>query len=111
MRLTFCGPGLKVHHCNDTAEAEAFYAAEAGVSLMPPISPSSAADLGGLKFKERVEVQLRSMSQAIDISISGLGWISVGALVSPRLTFAEMQATIDVWLPERVQMYQRPVMP
>ena len=38
MRLTFVGFGPKVQRCA-TAEAEAFYAANVGGSLTPPLSP------------------------------------------------------------------------
>ena len=101
LRVATCAGGPDV--------ATAMYAEEAGVSLTPPLSRESAQQLGGLQLARRVELQLRESTQAADISISGLGWVSVGALASLR--GGDMSVVIDVWAPKEVQVSLRPPMP
>ena len=91
--------------------AGAHYAAEAGRTLTPPLTAESARQLGGLEMRSRVELELSEMEQACDISISGLGWISVGALASLRASPAGMRCVIEVWVPKGVQVSLRPPMP
>ena len=49
--------------------------------------------------------------QAADVSISGLGWLSIGALASLRRTEGAMRLVIDVWVPKGVEVSLRPPMP
>lgn len=86
------------------------YAAEVGRTLTPPLNPESAAQLGELELGRRVEVDLYELEQVCDISISGLGWISVGALASLRQS-GDMRAVIDVWVPRSVSVKLRNPMP
>ena len=81
--------------------------------MTPPLTPESAAELGDLQKCERFELDLDEMSQVADISISGLGWISVGALASLRKEPGSegMRTVIDVWVPVRVRISLRPPMP
>ena len=44
------------------------------------------------------------------VSISGLGWICLGALASLRKN-EEMKMVIDVWVPKDVMVSLRPPMP
>jgi nitric-oxide synthase len=97
-----------------TPEAASFYEVEAGRTLTPPLSPQSAADLGALEMRKRVELDLDEMEQAADISISGLGWVSVGALASLRGKSSRGRGThavMDVWVPKGVEVSLRPPMP
>ena len=91
--------------------AAAHYAAEAGRSLTPPLTPESASQLGALEMRLAVDVDLCEYEQAGDISISGLGWVSLGALASLRKSAAGMHCTIEVWVPKGVQVSLRPPMP
>lgn len=111
-RLSFVSAyTLRVSHWTDgIATAGAHYDAEAGRSLTPPLTPESAAQLGELEMRLRVEVDLNPMEQAADISISGLGWVSIGALASMRQT-EPMKAVLEVWVPKGVQVSLRPPMP
>jgi nitric-oxide synthase len=115
-RLSFVSANsLRVHQVSDTPQAvEAYYAAEVGRTLTPPLSPESAAELGALeRTKERLEIELNPLEQAADLSISGLGWVSLGALASLRKATDEnaMRMVIDVWVPKGVQVSLRPPMP
>ena len=86
----------------------------APLGLTPPLSPESAAELGALeRTKERLEIELNPLEQAADLSISGLGWVSLGALASLRKATDEnaMRMVIDVWVPKGVQVSLRPPMP
>lgn len=105
---------LQVHpYSEDVDGATRFYHDEVGRSLTPPLTPESAAELGDLQKCERFELDLDEMSQAADISISGLGWISVGALASLRKEPGSegMRTVIDVWVPVGVRISLRPPMP
>jgi nitric-oxide synthase len=111
IRLTFATAyGLRVSDAVPTAGADALYAAEVGRSLTPPLDLDSAAQLGGLELRREVEVELDEMAQACDISISGLGWVSVGALASLRKT-GSMHARLAVWAPKGVEVSVRQPMP
>lgn len=110
MRLSFCAFGLRVHTV-PTAEAEAAHAANAGAEWTPPLDRDSAAELGALTLRRTVELELTPMAQAADLAISGLGWVSVGALASLRRGDGALQATLDVWLPKGVELFVRPPMP
>ena len=110
MRLTFASAyTLRVTHCASTADAADLYTTEAGVTLTPPLNPASAAEMGGLELRKSFELDLEPMCQAGDISISGLGWVSVGALAS--LLDGRMHAKLDVWVPKGVEVSLRPAMP
>lgn len=114
LRLSFVTAyDLKVTVCEDTDGATAFYDAEAGRTLTPPLDASSAAELGGLELRETIELELQEMSQAADVCISGLGWISVGALASlvKRSGADTMRAKLAIWLPKGVIVSVRPPMP
>ena len=65
------------------------------------------------RTKERLEIELNPLEQAADLSISGLGWVSLGALASLRKATDEnaMRMVIDVWVPRGVQVSLRPPMP
>ena len=97
------------------AAAQAAYDAGVGVAYTPPLSAASAAQLGALERAPRVELDLREMEQAADISVSGLGWISVGALASLRRASGggggDMRIALDVWVPKGVLVSVRPPMP
>ena len=112
-RLTFVTAyALKVEQCREAPEAaENFYQAEVGRTLTPPLTPESAQQMGELVMKQRVELELSEMTQSADISISGLGWVSVGALASLRRSDAGMACVIEVWVPQGVQVSLRPPMP
>ena len=116
-RLTFVSAcSLRVASVGGGVDAaRAHYDAEVGRTLTPPLTPESAAQLGALEMRQRVEVPLREMEQAADISISGLGWISVGALASLRGAAAHdaggMSAVLEVWAPKGVNVALRPPMP
>ena len=110
MRLSFCAFGLRVHTV-PTAEAEAAHAANAGAEWTPPLDRDSAAELGALTLRRTVELELTPMAQAADLAISGLGWVSVGALASLRRGDGALKATLDVWLPKGVELFVRPPMP
>ena len=111
-RLSFVsGYQLQVERFTGGVDAAgAFYAEGAGRTLTPPLSPESAEELGALEMRERFEIELNEMQQAGDISISGLGWVSVGALASLRKKEA-MRAVLEVWAPKGVQVSLRPPMP
>ena len=111
-RLSFVSAySLRVSSCTGGPEAAAaHYAAEAGKSLTPPLTPESASELGELEMRQRVEVDLTEMEQSVDVSISGLGWICLGALASLRKN-KEMKMVIDVWVPKDVMVSLRPPMP
>ena len=64
-----------------------------------------------MAWRARPLWELLESEQACDISISGLGWISVGALASLRRTDAPMVAVLEVWVPKGVQVSTRPPMP
>ena len=110
MRLSFCAFGLRVHTV-PTAEAEAAHAANAGAEWTPPLDRDSAAELGALTLRRTVDLELTPMAQAADLAISGLGWVSVGALASLRRGDGALKATLDVWLPKGVELFVRPPMP
>jgi len=110
LRLTFNAFGLRVAHCEHTADAERFYSAEAGVSLTPPLSRDSAAELGGLQLARAVELQLVANQHVADISISGLGWVGVSSLATLAQP-SSMATTINVWVPRGVKVSIRPPMP
>ncbi len=116
LRLTFCAYGLQVEHVQRTSDADAYYGEHVGVTLTPPLTPESAAELGGLVMKKRVELDLHEMEQAADVSVSGLGWVSVSALASlssgTRGPGSTMRAVLDVWAPKAVEVgVVRPPMP
>jgi len=122
-RLTFITPyALRVTPCEEGADAAAaLQAREAGRGLTPPLTPESAAQLGGLELRRTVELTLTAMTQAADISISGLGWVAVGAVASLRAAAAArgvkadadeaMRLVVDVWVPKGVEVSVRPPMP
>ena len=112
MRLTFFAFGLKVIGPVPSGEADAYYEANAGVELTPPLDPTSAKEMGGLVMRKSVELNLVPMRQAADIAISGLGWISVGCLDTlAGSNRGALDATIDVWVPKGVEVRVRPPMP
>jgi nitric-oxide synthase len=114
-RLTFVSPyTLRVSHvAGGAAAATAHYDAEVGRTLTPPLTRESAAQLGELEMAQRVELSLAEMEQAVDVSISGLGWVSVGALASLRKAkgVASMDVVLEVYAPRGVQVSLRPPMP
>ena len=113
-RLTFISAySLRVATCDGgAAAAQAFYDAEVGTTLTPPLSTASAEQLGALEMRQRVELDLEQNRQAADISVSGLGWISIGALASLRAAAGgSMRAVLEVWVPRGVQVSLRPPMP
>ena len=79
LRLSFCGFGLRVTSCA-TEEAEAYHLQEAGVSLTPPNDPESAAALGPLQLRKKVQLSLTQGRHTADIAVSGLGWVAVSRL-------------------------------
>ena len=89
------------------------YAAEAGRSLTPPLDKASAAELGGLELIDTFELELGTMEQAADLCISGLGWVSIGALASlaRRGDARRSRVRLAVWLPRGVKVSLRPPMP
>ena len=113
MRLSFCASNLKVTRCDDTADAAAHYASGVGTELTPPLSRASAAELGALVMRKRIELELSPMDVAADVSISGLGWVAVGALASLRAPASPgaMRVVIDVWVPQGVEVSLRRPMP
>ena len=114
-RLSFVSAyTLSVSSCTGGAEAaQAHYDENVGKTLTPPLTPASAADLGGLQMAQRIELELFEMEQAADVAISGLGWVSVGALASlrPAGRKASQRMVMEVWVPRGVQVSLRPPMP
>ena len=111
LRLSFCGFGLRVASCA-TEEAEAYHLQEAGVSLTPPNDPESAAALGPLQLRKKVQLSLTQGRHTADIAVSGLGWVAVSCLPTLLATSAvEMQLEIDIWVPAKVEVFLRPPMP
>lgn len=112
-RLTFVSAAgnLRVTQlCEGGVQGAAdYYAAEVGRTLTPPLTQESAKDLGELEMRKRVEIDLHENEQECDISISGLGFISVGSVSSLRK--GEMFTMIDVWVPKEVKVSLRPPMP
>jgi len=113
IRLSFVTAySLKVTTCANTADAADMYSAEVGRSLTPPLDPSSAVELGDLELQKTVELELNQMCQAADVCISGLGWISVGALASlVESSSGGMRTKLAVWAPKGVTVSLRPPMP
>ena len=114
-RLSFVSAyTLTVSSCAGGAEAaQAHYDENVGRTLTPPLTPASAAELGGLQMAQRIELELFEMEQAADVAISGLGWVSVGALASlrPAGRAASERVVMEVWVPRGVQVSLRPPMP
>ena len=114
-RLSFVSAyALRVSQLEEGEDADAHYASAVGRTLTPPLTVESATELGTLEMRKRVEVDLHEMQQAADISVSGLGWISVGALASLRRggeSDGSMRAVLEVWVPRGVQVSVRPPMP
>lgn len=112
LRLSFVAAfNLRVTHCESTADADALYVAEAGRSLTPPLDVASATELGGLVLSREIELELTEMQQVADVCISGLGWVSVGALASLVDKGSPMRVRLAVWVPKGVTVSVRPPMP
>lgn len=114
LTLTFCGFNLNVAELPPGADAAAEYAAQAGLTLTPPLTRESALDLGDLQLRRSVELHLEPLQQSADICVSGLGWISVGALPILRQKSRDgvlMTAKFDVWVPRGVEVSLRSPMP
>jgi hypothetical protein len=62
-------------------------------------------------LSREIELELTEMQQVADVCISGLGWVSVGALASLVDKGSPMRVRLAVWVPKGVTVSVRPPMP
>lgn len=116
--LTFYGPKALKLHIVPSNKADEFYKKEVGVLLSPP-SGEQVADWAGLETVRRLRIRFDDTERpACDVSISGLGWITVEP-VSQTLKEATsnlveeeaMEISLDVHVPKPVEIFVRPPLP
>jgi len=121
-QLTFYGPKkLKVNVVR-TTEADQFYKTEVGVTLTPPTGTERAEGWAGLQGVRELKIKYEELDRpACDISISGLGWISVEPLGVPSNS-ADSNGNVEeehddgelhliVHVPKPVEVFVRPPLP
>ncbi|KAI0496505.1 hypothetical protein KFK09_022823 [Dendrobium nobile] len=114
-RLTFFGPRKLQILMVPTAEADEFYHKEVGVLLTPP-SEKLRELWPGLQSVRQLKIKFEDQKiPASDITISGLGWISVEpfGLGVGQNEFVDCKGELhlDVRVPKPVEIFVRPPMP
>jgi len=121
-RLTFYGPKKLKVNVVPTTEADQFYKTEVGVTLTPPTGTERAEGWAGLQGVRELKIKYEELDRpACDISISGLGWISVEPLGVPSNS-ADSNGNVEeehddgelhliVHVPKPVEVFVRPPLP
>ena len=99
----FVSPDVTLHICN-TDKAQDLLTRKAGTFLYPPHSQTDGTPPSIMSknwLKHRVRVLAGPSISHDDISIPGLGWISVNG---------QGRKDLDVWVPQGVRIFRRPSM-
>ena len=102
----FVSPKVTVHIC-DSDRATGVLTRKAGTFLFPPHMEGSSHSgcvhpiVDSSWVKHRVDVYAGPSKTHDDISIAGLGWISISG---------QGHKCLDVWVPEGVKVFRRPSM-
>nr|Q8W4I6.1 RecName: Full=GTP-binding protein BRASSINAZOLE INSENSITIVE PALE GREEN 2, chloroplastic; Short=Protein BRZ-INSENSITIVE-PALE GREEN 2; Flags: Precursor [Arabidopsis thaliana]AAL32618.1 putative protein [Arabidopsis thaliana]AAO29986.1 putative protein [Arabidopsis thaliana] len=94
-------------HLGKTENAEEIFKGHSGLRLQPPIGENRASELGTWEEKE-IQVSGNSWDvKSIDISVAGLGWLSLGLKGAATLALWTYQG-IDVTLREPLVIDRAP---